>query len=126
MNIIYPPLVEESLSYHFSDNKIVLEDKVLMYQSMIEAGVIDEQGFPTQEALEKGWVKDFYEKENLSFDDFLALYPIFKSYDKRNFHLIDGFWEISHSFKETLIKDIQSEKMEYDDILQITEYLSER
>lgn len=126
MNIIYPPLVEESLSYHFSDNKIVLEDKVLMYQSMIEAGVIDEQGFPTQEALEKGWVKDFYEKEQLSFDDFLALYPIFKSYDKRNFHLIDGFWEISHSFKETLIKDIQSEKMGYDDILQITEYLSER
>jgi len=126
MNIIYPPLVEESLSYHFSDNKIVLEDKVLMYQSMIEAGVIDEQGFPTKEALEKGWVKDFYEKEQLSFDDFLALYPIFKSYDKRNFYLIDGFWEISHSFKETLIKDIQSEKMGYDDILQITEYLSER
>lgn len=126
MNIVYPPLVEESLSYHFADKKLEIEDKVAMYQNMLEAGVIDEHGLPTKEALEKGWVKDFYEEENLSFDDFLALYPVFKSYDKRNFHLIDGFWEIDLSFKEALINKVQSENMGYDDILQITEYLSER
>ncbi|UUV98131.1 hypothetical protein [Vagococcus luciliae] len=126
MNIIYPPLVEDSLSYYFYDKEIDLQDKVDMYQSMLSAGVIDEYGLPTKEALEKGWVKDFYEEENLSFEEFLNLYPIFCSYDKNKFQLIDGFWEISHSFKEQLIKEIKSEKMGYDAILQITEYLSER
>lgn len=93
---------------------------------MVDLEIINAQGLPTQKALELGWVKDFYEKENLSFEEFLELYPVFESYDASHFQLIDGFWEISSSFKEILLKELQSEKMEYDDILQLTEYLSER
>lgn len=126
MNIIYPPLVEDSLSYHFDEKNIEMEDKIRMYQHMIEIGIITEQGLPTEKALDMGWVKDFYEEEDMSFEDFLTLYPVFKRYDVNLFQKIDGFWEISLSFKESLKEHLLSENMSYDDRLQITEYLSER
>lgn len=126
MDIIYPPLVEDSLSYYFGQKRINVEDKAAMYQHMVDSEIITEQGLPTQKALDLGWVKDFYEEENLSFDEFLELYPVFKSFDSNHFKMIDGFWEISYSFKETLIDILQSDTMTYDDRLQLTEYLSER
>lgn len=52
--------------------------------------------------------------------------PLFKRYDVNLFQKIDGFWEISLSFKELLKDHLLSENMSYDDRLQITEYLSER
>lgn len=30
MNIIYPPLVEDSLSYHFDEKNIEMEDQITM------------------------------------------------------------------------------------------------
>ena len=39
------------------------------YRSMVER-IITETGLPTQQAIENGLVKDYYEDQGLSFDDF--------------------------------------------------------
>lgn len=126
MEIIYPPLVEESINFHLKERSKEISDKAEMYQLMVERGIISETGEPTPEAIEKGWVKDFYEAEDLSLEDFLTLYPIFNKYDLTDFQLIDGFWEIPVELKETLLKELDSDKFDYDETQQITEYLSDR
>lgn len=126
MEIIYPPLVEESINFHLKERSKEISDKAEMYQLMVERGVISETGEPTPEAIEKGWVKDFYEAEDLSLEDFLTLYPIFNKYDLTDFQLIDGFWEVPVELKETLLKELDSDKFDYDETQQITEYLTDR
>ncbi|WP_207940564.1 hypothetical protein DOK78_001928 [Enterococcus sp. DIV2402] len=122
MKIVYPPLVEQSVTYHATQHI----SKADMYRSMVEKGIITENGLPTEYALENGWIKDFYEKENLSFDEFLAIYPIFEEYDQELFKLVDGFWEIPITLKEELLQALASENVNYDEKIQIEEYLADR
>lgn len=126
MEIIYPPLVEESINFHLKERSKEISEKADMYRLMVERGIILENGEPTPEAIEKGWVKDFYEAEDLSLEDFLALYPVFNRYDLADFQLIDGFWEIPVELKQTLLKELEAGKFDYDDSQQITEYLTDR
>ena len=70
MEIIYPPLVEEGLKYYLETTQQSL-DKSTFYRSMVERGIITETGLPTQQAIENGLVKDYYEDQGLSFDEFL-------------------------------------------------------
>ena len=69
MEIIYPPLVEEGLKYYLETTQQSL-DKSTFYRSMVER-VITETGLPAQQAIENGLVKDYYEDQGLSFDEFL-------------------------------------------------------
>ena len=85
MEIIYPPLVEESINFHLKERSKEISEKADMYCLMVERGIILENGEPTPEAIEKGWVKDFYEAEDLSLEDFLALYPVFNRHDLADF-----------------------------------------
>ncbi len=64
--------MEEGLKYH------------------LEKGIITETGLPTRQAIKDGLVKDYYEDEGLSFDEFLRIYLIFKEYDEALFQCIDG------------------------------------
>ncbi|GBD61046.1 putative uncharacterized protein [Tetragenococcus halophilus subsp. halophilus] len=115
MEIIYPPLVEQSIQYYTQGNEQKTISKAEMYRSMVEKGILTENGLPTDYALENGWVKDFYEDEHLSFEDFLEIYPVFKNYDPELFQIIDGFWEITIRFKEELIQEISESKFDYDE-----------
>ena len=69
MEIIYPPLVEEGLKYYLETTQQSL-DKSTFYRSMVERGIITETGLPAQQAIENGLVKDYYEDQGLSFDEF--------------------------------------------------------
>ena len=62
MEIIYPPLVEEGLKYYLETTQQSL-DKSTFYRSMVERGIITETGLPTQQAIENGLVKDYYEDQ---------------------------------------------------------------
>ena len=73
MEILYPPLVEQGLKYYLETTKQAL-DKSTFYRSMVEKGIITETGLPTQHAIENGLVKDYYEDEGLSFDEFLKIW----------------------------------------------------
>lgn len=126
MEIIYPPLVEDSLAFHLANQEVSLVDKAEMYSLMVKKGILLETGEPTQEAIEKGWVKDFYEEENLTLEEFLKIYPIFHTFDLDYLQLIDGFWEITLELKEELINRLRADDLTYDEKLQIREYLAER
>ncbi|MGL4643191.1 MAG: hypothetical protein ACRCVH_02665 [Vagococcus fluvialis] len=126
MEIIYPPLVEDSLAFHLANQEVSLVDKAEMYSLMVKKGILLETGEPTQEAIEKGWVKDFYEEENLTLEEFLKIYPIFYTFDLDSLQLIDGFWEITLELKEELINRLRADDLTYDEKLQIREYLAER
>lgn len=125
MEIIYPPLVEEGLSYLLGQKQEV-GSKAELYRSMVEKEMISETGEPTEHALEQGWIKAFDEKEGLSFISFLELYPVFQRYDLSQFQQIDGFWEIPLSMKEQLLQDLSEEVFPYDEKIQLEEYLADR
>jgi hypothetical protein len=126
MEIIYPPLVEDSLAFHLANQEVSLVDKAEMNSLMVKKGILLETGEPTQEAIEKGWVKDFYEEENLTLEEFLKIYPIFHTFALDSLQLIDGFWEITLELKEELINRLRADDLTYDEKLQIREYLAER
>lgn len=126
MEIIYPPLVEDGLAFHLANQEVSLVDKAEMYSLMVKKGILLETGEPTQEAIEKGWVKDFYEEENLTLEEFLKIYPIFHTFALDSLQLIDGFWEITLELKEELINRLRADDLTYDEKLQIREYLAER
>lgn len=125
MEIIYPPLVEQGLKYYLETTKHSL-DKSAFYRSMVEKGIITETGLPTQQAIENGLVKDYYEDEGLSFDEFLKIYPVFEEYDEKLFQYIDGYWEIPVALKEELVSQLESGKLTFEDTQQIEAYLEDR
>lgn len=56
MNIIYPPLVEQM--YKFMRQAGMNVTKQDVYKKAIEANMIDQQGNPTKEAIEKGYIQE--------------------------------------------------------------------
>ncbi|NTJ98365.1 hypothetical protein HQ633_12125 [Enterococcus faecium] len=125
MEIIYPPLVEEGLKYCFEITKQSL-DKSTFYRLMVEKEIITETGLPTQQAIENGLVKDYFEDKGLSFEEFLRIYPIFEEYDEELFQCIDGYWEIPVDMKEILVSQLESGKLTFEDMQQIEAYLEDR
>lgn len=126
MKIIYPPLVEESIHSPLSEQKQELVDKAEMYRTMVEKGIISENGEPTAFALEQGFVKEFTEEAALTLEQFLEIYPVFEHYDVKMLKKIDGFWEIPICLKETMLLDMEANKFSYDECVQIEEYLADR
>ncbi|EKY8188984.1 hypothetical protein Q7187_002566 [Enterococcus faecalis] len=55
MNIIYPPLVEQSFQF-YQDYEQERYDKSELYRIMVMKNIINENGTPTEEALKKGLV----------------------------------------------------------------------
>ena len=51
-NIKYPPLVEQAYSYFLSIGLHPNKDKI--YKMLVDEGMIDELGNPTQRAIDKG------------------------------------------------------------------------
>ncbi|WP_270720930.1 hypothetical protein [Enterococcus faecalis] len=105
MNIIYPPLVEQSFQF-YQDYEQERYDKSELYRIMVMKNIINENGTPTEEALKKGLVKDFYEEYDLSFEEFLKLYPV--------------------CLKEELILLLNDKDCDYDVRIQIQQFLEER
>ena len=125
MTIIYPPLVEQSVQFYRKNGQKKVSRSEL-YRLMVEKHLIHENGSPTDEAIENGLIKDFYEAYDLSFEAFLALYPVFKKYNSELFKKIDGFWEIPLSLKEELTEQLEDGKSNYDEKVQIKEFLADR
>lgn len=56
MNIIYPPLVEQMYTFMRQAGMNVTKQDI--YKKAIEANMIDQQGNPTKEAIEKGYIQE--------------------------------------------------------------------
>jgi hypothetical protein len=55
LNIKYPPLVEQSYSFMIATGIKITKDTV--YKNMVDSGLIDENGNPTQTAIDEGLIE---------------------------------------------------------------------
>lgn len=125
MRIIYPPLIEEGFSYLLGQKQEV-DNKADLYRLMVDKGIVSETGEPTDDAIVQGWIKKFDETEGLSFESFLEIYPVFQRYDSDLFQQIDGFWEIPLSLKDQILQELSEGIFDYDEEVQLKEYLADR
>lgn len=79
--IIYPVLVEQS--YAFLLSKGIKVSKDMVYRKMIEADLIDQNGQPTQKAIEAGLISTTNDPNSLAV--FKTQNPLFLPYDDRHF-----------------------------------------
>lgn len=126
MEIIYPPLVEEGFAYLKRLPEQEALTKAELYQMMVADHLITETGMPTRTAIEAGFIKDYHEAEDLSFAEFMELFPIFKRYAEDLFEKIDGYWEIPETFKQALKKNLAKNIFSYDERMQVNAYLQDR
>lgn len=78
---IYPELVEQSHAYLLSRGVDVSKDVV--YRNMIKCHLIDQNGQPTQKAIDEGLVSETNDPNSLAV--FKAQNPLFLPYDDRYF-----------------------------------------
>mgnify|MGYP004723125667 CR=1 FL=1 len=122
MNIIYPPLVEQCYDMFFKYNDEVSKTEV--YQFLINNQFINNNGSPTQMAIDNQWIQEYVEDQNLSFDEFLLVYPVFQKFNRNAFKLKNGFWEITPLLKEYLKQFKHSRLFNYQEQIQVQAFLS--
>lgn len=89
MKVVYPSIVEqfyEGLKY---EGVTVGKDEV--YRTMVETNLIDENGVPTQYALDNGFIK-CVDNEPESLAEFKELYPNLHKYSDDHFMKTDDGW----------------------------------
>lgn len=124
MEIIYPSLIEEA--YHHSKKFHPEITKEVIYRHFYEAGLIKENGDPTEKALSEGVVKDYTEDWDLTFEEFLAIYPVFRSFDPKHFKKINHFWEMDLALQEKILDQWEQETFTEEEIIDLTAFFEER
>ena len=104
ITIIFPPLVEEAYRFFKEVNSEISKQEV--FKILIEQNVVKPNGYPTDFALETGVVSEFTEEANITFDELLAIYPVFRRYPSEHFKLINGFWMVDECLKARIEQDI--------------------
>ncbi|UUX34925.1 hypothetical protein [Fundicoccus culcitae] len=107
INIIYPPLVEDAYDYFHEEDASVTKGQV--FRKLIEDNIIQLNGYPTKDAIEAGIVRDFSEDANLTFEEFLEIYPVFKRYDANYFWLEDEFWVMDEALLAFIEVDLEKD-----------------
>lgn len=125
MQIIYPPLVEQALSLWKQTPRQTM-DAAAMYHYLVQAGILEENGLPTEDALKQGYVKDYYEEPNLPFSKFLEIYPYFRKLNPAYFRCIDGYWEIPTTLQAELKRKLDKGSLSLAEREQVENYLEER
>lgn len=89
MKVVYPSLVEQFYEGLKSEGVTVGKDEV--YRTMIETNLINENGDPTQYALDNGFIK-CVNNEPESLAEFKELYPNLQKYSDDHFMKTDEGW----------------------------------
>lgn len=126
MQIYYPPLVEQACRFFYGSSDVSVEMKTTIYKMLIEEKLLDENGNPTEYALKKGLILRREEVPNLSFDEFLELYPVFKRFPASNFRKIGGFWEIKTEFVMQILKEVQAGKFDLEEEVELSNYFEDK
>ncbi|MBK0348403.1 hypothetical protein JDW15_07090 [Aerococcaceae bacterium zg-ZJ1578] len=124
MAIIYPPLVEEGYQHCLSMGMNLSKEEV--FQHLYEKGIINAFGYPTEMALTNGFVAEFTEWENWSFDEFLTLYPVFKQFDDYFFTLVDGFWQIKSELLPQFFLTLEEKELDEQSWMQLEAFFEQR
>ncbi|RND91158.1 hypothetical protein FAM18175_00618 [Lacticaseibacillus paracasei] len=89
MKVVYPSIVEQFYEGLKSEGVAVGKDEV--YRTMVETNLIDENGVPTQYALDNGFIK-CVDNEPESLAEFKELYPNLQKYSDDHFMKTDEGW----------------------------------
>ncbi|MCF1797925.1 hypothetical protein LZD79_07405 [Lactobacillus mulieris] len=125
MQIYYPPLVEQACRFFYGSSDVSVEMKTTIYKMLIEEKLLDENGNPTEYALKKGLILRREEVPDLSFDEFLELYPVFKRFPASNFRKIGGFWEIKTEFAIRILDEVQAGNFNLEEV-ELSNYFEDR
>ena len=87
-NIKYPNLIEQA--YNQLKKNGFLVTKAQVYKRMLDIGMIEKDGTPTQNALNAGLI----ESPQNPIRMFKAQYPIFSIVDDKHFKVVDGIVKI--------------------------------
>lgn len=87
-NIKYPNLIEQAYNQLKKDGFSVTKAQV--YKRMLDIGMIEKDGTPTQNALNAGLI----ESPTNPIRMFKAQYPIFSIVDDKHFKVVDGIVKI--------------------------------
>lgn len=85
MKVVYPSLVEQQHEFMLSQGREV--DRAEIYKYMVENNMIDENGEPTQFAIDNGYVA--VESDIDIIHDFKEANPILKDIDDSCFKVLD-------------------------------------
>ena len=89
MKVVYPSIVEQF--YEGLKLEGVTAGKDEVYRTMVETNLIDENGVPTQYALDNGFIK-CVDNEPESLAEFKELYPNLQKYSDDHFMKTDEVW----------------------------------
>ncbi|MFT8727396.1 MAG: hypothetical protein ABF807_05765 [Liquorilactobacillus nagelii] len=124
-SIIYPPLVEQAVTELAAGEPITAAYQAQVYRALVKDQIIDEFGNPTQQALQQGWVTEVVEKSDLTWREFIELYPVFGNF-AQDFKKLDGFWEVTLEFKNFLIHELKGAAFTEIEKQQIQDFLGGR
>lgn len=85
MKVVYPSLVEQQHEFMLSQGREV--GRAEIYKRMVETNMIDENGEPTQFAIDNGYVE--VESDVDIIHDFKEANPLFKDIDDGCFKVLD-------------------------------------
>lgn len=85
MKVVYPSLVEQQHEFMLSQGREV--GRAEIYKRMVETNMIDENGEPTQFAINNGYVE--VESDVDIIHDFKEANPLFKDIDDGCFKVLD-------------------------------------
>lgn len=113
MKIKYPKLVEDAFTVAKQHGKIAPgkenDVKARIYQVMVDRGMLNELGEPTQLAVDEGIAGGLGFTNRLgSLEEFKRLWPMYAEFDNSHFMLIDGEW-MTDSY---VIKILATRKLE--------------
>ncbi|MUN91035.1 hypothetical protein [Enterococcus gallinarum] len=124
MMIQYPSLVEEAYCYQKKVDPTVTKAEI--FQLLYHKGLIGPKGEPTKEALDSGYVKDYTESMDLTYTDFLILYPVFARFSADHFKKIDHFWEMDRTLQERILGEVEMNQFTEDELIDLSAYFEDR
>ena len=126
MKVVYPSIVEQFYEGLKSEGVTVGKDEV--YRTMVETNLIDENGAPTQYALDNGFIK-CVNNEPESLAEFKELYPNLQKYSDDHFMKTDEGWCIdafvARSESMLLLNDPATSETDKQNARIVLKYLNE-
>ena len=126
MKVVYPSIVEQFYEGLKSEGVTAGKDEV--YRTMVETNLIDENGVPTQYALDNGFIK-CVDNEPESLAEFKELYPNLQKYSDDHFMKTDEGWCIdafvARSESMLLLNDPATSETDKQNARIVLKYLNE-
>ncbi|MBG9980748.1 hypothetical protein HZY91_06585 [Facklamia sp. DSM 111018] len=97
-----------------------------VYEELVELNVIETDGRPTQEAIQSGRLEILCETPDMSFEEFIKVYPVFTNYNKEGFIFENQFWEMKEELFHRVQVDRQEHKFNSLELKQINQYFEDR